>query len=159
VNEHGLTDGVVTIRPPSSEDVPVLIAGRDDEFVRFLGVGSPEPQPTACIVVNDVVVGWVDFDHDRAWLEPTEVNLGYNVFPAHRGRGYATRAVLLLVHHLAVDTKWTVATLLIHPQNARSLALARRAGFDHVGDLDGNPYWKRRVTSQPSVSRESDCET
>ena len=75
----------------------------------------------------------------------SEVNIGYNVFSAFRGRGYATRAVLLLLHHLAVDTDWSVATLLIHPENTRSLALARRAGFDHVDDLDGNPYWKRAV--------------
>jgi len=141
----GRTDGVVTIRAATAADVPALIAGRDEEFHRFLGPGHPEPRPLACIVVDGGVVGWVDYDHDRGWLEPDEVNLGYSVFAPHRGNGYATRAVELLLGHLAEDTDWAVATLLIHPDNQRSLALAARMGFDRVGDLDGNPYWKRPV--------------
>lgn len=139
------TDGVVTIRPPEPGDAATLIAGRDAEFHRFLGPGSDSPEPVGCIVVDGAVVGWVDHDDERSWLEPGEVNLGYNVFADHRGRGIATRAVRLLVHHLAVDTRDRVATVLIDPQNARSLALARRAGFSEWSDLDGNPYGKRPV--------------
>jgi RimJ/RimL family protein N-acetyltransferase len=55
--------------------------------------------------------------------------------------------VRLLVEHLRDDTDWRVATLLIHPGNARSLGVARRAGFTRVDDLDGNPYWKQQVHS------------
>lgn len=140
-----MTDGVVTIRPPRDGDRERLIAGRDVEFRRFLGEGSDDPAPTGCIVVDDVVVGWVDFDTDRTWLERGEVNLGYNVFEVHRGNGYGTRAVELLLQHLARTGAASVATLLIHPDNSRSLALAERAGFHLHGDLDGNPYWKRPV--------------
>lgn len=140
------SDGLVGIRPCTSSDVVVLVNGRDEEFYRFLGEGDPEPRPFACVVVDDVVVGWVDYDHERPWLEADEVNIGYNVFREYRGNGYATRAVRLLMRHLALDTDWQVATLLIHPDNERSLALARRAGFVPVGELDGNPYWKQRVS-------------
>lgn len=98
-----------------------------------------------CIVVNDQVVGWVDYDVDCTWLEPGEVNLGYNLFAPHRGQGYATRAVQLLMHHLAVDTEHQTATLLIHPQNHRSLALAARARFTAHGQLDGSRYFRRPV--------------
>ncbi len=139
------TDGVVEIRPPRRGDAGLLIAGRDEVFRRFMGEGSPEPQPTGCIVAGGEVVGWVDFDIDRAWLEPGEVNLGYNVFAPHRGKGYATRAVQLLLHHLAVGTEHHTATLLIDPDNHRSLALATRTRFGPCGDLDGNPYFKRAV--------------
>jgi RimJ/RimL family protein N-acetyltransferase len=142
-----LSDGVVTIRPATTRDAPLLVEGRDEEFHRFLGDGDPEPRPVACIVVADQVVGWVDYDHDRPWLEDDEINVGYNVFADVRGKGYATRAVRLLMCHVATDTEWRVATLLIHPDNARSLALARRAGFERVEDLDGIPYWKQRVSS------------
>jgi RimJ/RimL family protein N-acetyltransferase len=144
-NLGAATDGVVALRPPHPRDRAVLVAGRDDVIHRFLGEGSPDPQPTACITVDDETVGWVDFDIDRAWLEPGEINLGYNVFAPHRGRGYATRAVKLLLHRLALDTQHTTATLLIDPDNGASLALAARSGFERGPDLDGNPYWKRPI--------------
>ncbi len=139
------TDGVVTIRPPEPGDAGVLVAGRDEVSRRWLGAGVPDPKPTGCIVVDGEVVGWVDYDLDRAWLRPGEVNLGYNVFAPHRGRGCATRAVQLLMHHLAVGTAHRTATLLIAPGNERSLALAARTRFSPSGDLDGNPYFKRPV--------------
>ncbi|HVM08913.1 MAG TPA: GNAT family N-acetyltransferase [Acidimicrobiales bacterium] len=127
--------------------MPLLIAGRDDVSRRWLGEGSAEPAPTAVVTLAATgdVVGWVDYDTDRSWLLDGEVNLGYSVFPQHRGHGYATRAVQLLLHHLATATSYTVATLLIGAGNERSLALARRAGFPQVGDLDANPYFKRPV--------------
>lgn len=139
------TDGVVTIRAPEPGDAALLVSGRDEVFHRFMGEGDVEPAPTACIVVDGEIVGWVDYDVERAWLEPGEVNVGYNVFATHRGQGYASRAVRLLVQHLAAATSYTTATLLIDPSNERSLALAERCGFAMVGDLDGNPYWKRPV--------------
>ena len=136
-----ITDGVVAIRPPEDGDRKRLIAGRDEEFHRFLGDGSDDPAPTGCIVVAGEVAGWVDFDRDREWLAPDEVNLGYHVFAQARGHGHGTRAVKLLLHHLALSGAARVATLLIDPANHRSLALAERAGFERQADLDGNPYW------------------
>jgi RimJ/RimL family protein N-acetyltransferase len=140
-----ITDGIVTLRAATADDVPALIAGRDAEWRRFLGPGAPNPRPTACIIVDGDVIGWVDYDVDRTWLEPGEVNLGYHVFAPHRGRGFATRSVQLLMHHLACATQYHTATLLIHPENVRSLALAARTRFTRRGDLDGNPYFKRAI--------------
>ncbi|HEX2850277.1 MAG TPA: GNAT family N-acetyltransferase [Acidimicrobiales bacterium] len=109
--------------------MPVLIAGRDEESRRWLGPGAADPRPTACVVVDGGVVGWVDYDEDREWLAPGEVNVGYQLFPPHRGRGYATRALQLLLHHLATSTDQRTASALIDRGNAASLAVARRAGF------------------------------
>ena len=93
-----------SIRPSTADDSVVLQAGRDAESRRYLGEGAPDPRPAFCVVVSGEVVGWVDFDTDRTWLLPGEVNIGYNVFPAHRARGYATCAVRLLFDHLAANT-------------------------------------------------------
>ncbi len=140
-----VTDGVVTIRTPRQGEERALIAGRDDDFRRWMGKGSDDPQPTACILADGAIVGWVDFDIGREWLRPGEVNVGYNVFAPDRNRGFATRAVRLLLHHLALRTTMTTATLLIDPANERSLALAERAGFTDSGIVNGDRYWKRAV--------------
>jgi RimJ/RimL family protein N-acetyltransferase len=144
-----LSDGFVTLRPPAAGDAATLVAGRDADFHRWLGRGADTPTPTAVIVAGGEVVGWIDHDTDRTWLEPGEVNVGYNVFAPHRGRGYATRAVGLLLRHLAEATPYDTATLLIHPENHRSLAVAARAGFVPHGDIDGSRYFKRRVRDRP----------
>lgn len=138
----------VTPRPPRADDTAVLIAARDDAFHRWLGGGSDDPSPAACIVVDEQVVGWVDYDHDsdHDWLGAAEVNVGYFVFPEYRGSGYATQAVELLLQHLARDTHYTAATLLIDPENGASLAVAARCGFMRRDDVRGQRYFKRSIT-------------
>ncbi len=139
------TDGVVELRAPEPEDAARLIEGRDEEFRRWLGPGSDTPEPVACVWADDELVGWVDYDRDPGhdWLGPGEVNVGYALFAPARGKGYASRAVELLLGHLARDTPHTAATLLIHPRNARSLALARRLGFARTGEVEGQAFFRR----------------
>jgi len=139
------TDEVVTLRPPGPGDVELLVAGRDEEFFRWFGAGATGPRPVACVWVDDRLVGWVDYDLDpeHDWLGPGEVNVGYYLFAAARGKGYASRAVELLLEHLRRDTEHTVATLLIHPENERSLSLARRLGFVQNGEVNGDPFFTR----------------
>lgn len=137
------TDGVVTIQTPVPDDVPILVAGRDEEFHRWMGPGAEKPDPTAVIVVGGEVVGWVDFDSGHEWLGPGEVNVGYSLAPAHRGGGYATRAVELLVQHLAEETPHATATLSIDARNTRSLAVAARAGFVERSEREGSRLFER----------------
>lgn len=134
----------MTLRAPQPGDAERLIAGRDEEFHRWLGPGSDAPAPAACVWAEDELVGWVDYDRDPAhdWLRPGEVNVGYFLFASARGKGYASRAVALLLEHLARDPEHTTATLLIHPDNARSLALAGRLGFAQDGEVSGQPFFR-----------------
>ncbi len=71
------------------------------------------------------------------------------MFAPHRGRGYATRAVHLLMHHLAMRTTRRSVTLLIDAGNDRSLAVAERAGFAQSdaspGHRPGQRCFKRPV--------------
>jgi RimJ/RimL family protein N-acetyltransferase len=136
---------VVTLRASTAGDEPVLIAGRDAEFHRFLGPAVDAPRPAACIVVGGTVVGWADHDHDpeHDWLAEDEVNLGYFVFAGHRGRGYATSALSVLTAQLAEDTAWRTASLLIRSDNEPSLAVARRSGFEEIGPRGDSIYWRR----------------
>ena len=154
VESWARNDGVVTIRPPQRGESARLIAGRDAEFHRFLGPGADDPDPVACIAVDGDVVGWVDHDAERSWLLDGEVNVGYNVFASHRGRGIASRAVQLLLHHLAITERCRTATLLIDAANVRSQALADRTRFVRQANLDGNPYYKRPLP--PLTYRQGD---
>ena len=141
------TDGIVTLRAPAPGDVEQLVAGRDEEFFKWFGPGATGPRPVACVWVDDELVGWVDYDRDddHDWLRPGEVNVGYSLFPAARGKGYASRAVELLLAHLSRDPEHTVATLLIHPENVRSLAVAERLGFVQRGEVNGEPFFTRNL--------------
>jgi len=58
--------------------------------------------------VDNELIGWVDYDLEHDWLEPGQVNVGYYLFLAARGKGYASRAVELLLRHLKRDTEHTV---------------------------------------------------
>lgn len=140
---HVASDGVVTLQPPRPGDARLLVAGRDEEFHRWFGPGAEEPSPVACIWVDADLVGWVDYDLEHDWLEPGEVNVGYYLFPGARGKGYASRAVELLLQHLSRNTEHTVATLVIRPENSRSLSLARRLGFLQKGQLEGGLFFAR----------------
>ena len=142
---EAVSDGVVTLRPPHPGDAKRLIEGRDDEFFRWLGPGSETPSPTACVWVDEELVGWVDYDLEHDWLRPGEVNVGYYVFPAARGNGYASRAVELLLLHLGRATQHTVATLAIDPENVRSIRLARRLGFVDKGAFEKGLFFTRDV--------------
>lgn len=138
--------GGTVIRSATADDIPALIAGRDDEFHRWLGRGSPDPAPTACIELGTGVAGWVDYDvGERAWLEPGEVNIGYHVFAPQRRQGHATRAVRLLMHHLALTSEHHTATVLIERENTRSLGVAHRAGFAPRCDIGTNVLLARPI--------------
>ena len=141
-------DGEVTLRPPETGDTALLIAGRDDEWRRWLGPESSDPTPTACIIVNDEVVGWVDYDTDRAWLEAGEVNIGYNVFVDHRQRGYASRAIKLLIGYLGRTTQYCTVTLLINSENVASLAVAAGLRCHAHGEIGGSRYFKLPIDRQ-----------
>jgi RimJ/RimL family protein N-acetyltransferase len=84
------------------------------------------------VIVDGEVVGWVDYDTGPEWLKPREVNVGYNIFAAHRRRGYATRAVKLLLRHVAESTESERAYLDIDAENAGSLRVARAVGAVEV---------------------------
>lgn len=146
------TDGVVTLRPPRPGDARLLVAGRDEEFFRWLGPGDDSPSPVACVRVGEELVGWVDYDLEHDWLQPGEVNVGYYLFPEARGQGFASRAVELLLGHLDRETDHRVATLLIDPENERSLRLARRLGFDERGEVEKELFFARAVGAPHSSS-------
>lgn len=123
-----VSDGIVTVRRFNAiSDRQAIVDGRDDESRRWLGPGSSDPAPTACIDVDGTLVGWIDVDADQPWLRPGEGNVGYCIFPIHRGHGYAARALNLLPDILG-DHGLRWGLLVIDGANAASLGVARASG-------------------------------
>ena len=110
----------------------------------WLGPGSSEPRPTACIEVDGAVVGWVDAGAELPWLQRGEVSVGCNVFEAYRGHGYASRALRLLLSQLAPTG---VTPGLRHCPAAMSVALV--AGSPHRLRRPVGPHGEQRATHQP----------
>ena len=69
----------------------------------------------------------------NALKDPGAVEVGYTVFPEHRGRGYATEAVEGLIR-LAGERGIRTVVASVGPQNEPSLAIVRKLGFVHVGE-------------------------
>jgi ribosomal-protein-alanine N-acetyltransferase len=69
------------------------------------------------------------------------VELGYAVLPPYRGRGYATEAVRALIHWASGEHGIRHFVASVAPDNAPSLAIVRRLGFEQTGrhwdDEDG----------------------
>jgi RimJ/RimL family protein N-acetyltransferase len=123
-----VSDGVITVRWfGGNVDRDAIVAARDDVSRRWLGPGSREPAPTACIDVAGTLVGWIDVDRDPPWLQPGEGNVGYCIFPTHRGHGYATRALKLLPAILDEEGLQR-GLLVIDWANQASLGVARASG-------------------------------
>ena len=147
-----VSDGIVTVRPFGPADRDTLVAGRDAASRRWLGPGSAEPSPAACIEVDGTTVGWVDADASAPWLDHGEVNVGYNVFPAHRGHGYASRAVRLLLEELRGDSGVVTALFVIDPQNVPSHRVARAVGAQRTSDRT-YPHDARQIVYAVELSR------
>lgn len=122
-----------------------------------------QPFVLRAMVLRDAarVVGHIGF-HSRpgpAYLDAVAmggIELGYTVFPPERRRGFAREAVTGLVDWAARVHGVTRFVLSIGIDNAPSLALARRLGFEKVGSVvdesDGPEDVYVRVVRGPARS-------
>jgi RimJ/RimL family protein N-acetyltransferase len=151
------TDQVVTLSPLTVGDVAAHIAGEDAELVRWLSGGPAELARTTAyfrmceaqwdadggsplafgIRTGDplALAGTIDLRPDQPSLAPGQVNIAYGLYPQWRGRGLATRAVLLACE-FAATLGLAEAVLRMEPENTASVAVAERAGFTHIRTSD-----------------------
>ena len=99
-------------------------------------VETPEDQPwvTGLLVDEDTgeVVGAAGFH--AAPDDNGMVEVGYGVDPAHRRRGYARAALLLMIDRARTDPSSHVFRVTVSPDNAASLGLVAQLPFVEVGD-------------------------
>ncbi|MEV4800209.1 GNAT family N-acetyltransferase [Nonomuraea sp. NPDC049421] len=158
-----LSDGVVTLSPLCLDDLDAHLAGEDEQLVRWLNGGPSNRADTeeyirGCMELwatkgphrafgihvagHRDLVGTMDVRFGTEELPDDQVNLAYGLYPQWRGRGLATRAVHLACRFAASEGAIR-ALIRAEPENAPSIAVARRSGFRYVRrsqDADGTWY-------------------
>lgn len=145
-----LTDGVVVLRPWRDEDIEPAIAGHDEEIARWFGFPAVKPSYEEH---RAAVEEWrrryaegrsgVNFlvEHDGAVVGSVEVrnvgndtgSLTWTLYAGHRGQGYATRAVRLLVDYAIDALAMKRVEAEVDVENERSLRVATRSGLLREG--------------------------
>jgi RimJ/RimL family protein N-acetyltransferase len=157
-----LTDGDVALRPLDERDLSAIErSARDAEIQRWFG---PPSRTTSRRSAEEFLAGkrraWADGTAasfavcdvsapdtclGQVFVEPDHEGrglVGYWLLPEGRGRGCATRAVRLISGWALHGLGLARVHLWVEPENARSCAVAERAGFQREGVL--RSYVQRR---------------
>lgn len=152
-----LSDGVISLAPLRPEDAEAHLAGEDEPMVRWLSGGRSTRGDVDAYIRHcqeqwdtggslrafgiragsaGTLAGTVDLRFEAEGLGAGQVNVAYGIYPAWRGRGLATRAVLLACGY-AATAGGRQAVIQVEPENCASVAVARRAGFASAGYATG----------------------
>ncbi|QPZ38690.1 GNAT family N-acetyltransferase [Paramicrobacterium chengjingii] len=169
-------DGVVMLRPLTMQDAEEHHAGQDDEYVTWLddAESSEEsvrshladvekaweaggPFYSFAIVADGKLAGTITTEVGREGLENNQADIVYGLYPATRGRGIATRAVMLVVSFLDQIPGISEAITRVNPENPKSRSVAERAGFEPMttaeAEADENDWLSTRVSLVPAEQR------
>jgi RimJ/RimL family protein N-acetyltransferase len=151
------------------EFLSALLEGRRDDAVAALEIDLPEEFPSPgergflglrlrqmrederfqewcphAVVLGGTMIGHAGY-HGPPGVNSAQaedaVEYGYMIFPAWRGRGFATEASRLLMDQAEARAGVRHFVLSISPTNEPSLAIARKFGFvrtgEHMDEEDG----------------------
>ena len=173
MNGYTFSDGDLEIRPQDHADAEAHLRGEDDQQRIWLwndearedaALATPVDRlattrtwitanraafdaggPKFCfsVTVAGTLVGYIDantvLDDD-----PGVANIAYVVYPAFRRKGYATRAVALILEFLAAHTTIETARLVIDEGNVPSFGVAAASGFLPAAPSNGTALPGRR---------------
>lgn len=163
-------DGTIVIQPLRPADAVDHLDGEDPELVRWLNggpgtldtvtsylaaverrwaAGGPTLSFAIRSATNHTLGGTLDIHFGQEFVPDTHANLAYGLYPTYRGRGLATRSVLLALTFLRNHTALTDALIRTDLDNVRSAAVALRAGFALTQPArdtpDGHDWYERPV--------------
>lgn len=92
---------------------------------------------------GEVLVGDVGFKGPPD--EEGRVEVGYGVLPPHRGRGFATEAVVALIGWAAGQRDIREATACSLVENTASARVLEKAGFERLSIEEGIVSWSLRL--------------
>jgi RimJ/RimL family protein N-acetyltransferase len=148
-----LSDGVITLRAKTRADVEALVAAcQDPEIPRWTRVPVPYRREDALgwLAASELeldaglAIHWLAVDEEDRPLASVGLmeidrargtgEIGYWVAREARGRGVATRAVRLVADWSFSELGLATVEIVVHEDNAPSLAVARAAGFAETGE-------------------------
>jgi RimJ/RimL family protein N-acetyltransferase len=125
--------------PRSVTDAVALIESFERSWRRFAERGRPSGVSFAILdAASGDLAGQCGVDE---WSSADVAQIGYWLAPHARGRGFATRAVKLMTSWL-FELGAARVFLNVVTENARSAAVARRAGFAYEGTLRSHGVWQ-----------------
>jgi RimJ/RimL family protein N-acetyltransferase len=168
-----LTDGVVKLDAHTLSDAEQIVAGEDGEISRRFDGGRPTtlakaeefvrqyasrwiaggPEITYALRLPDgTLVGGAELRRPASHL----AEVGYWVFPAFRGNGYARRALALLCRSAAEATEGLAEiSAQIEPDNVASRRTAESVGFSEAGHVEENGVTRLRFVRAIASSEEA----
>jgi precorrin-6A synthase (deacetylating) len=151
-----LSDGTVTLRPMTEQDWPVVLAEHNNpEQLRWSLTGAEATEAQARAIAAAAPVEWVRgpgarfvivdvASGARAGLiaalrigPPDVAMIGYGIVPDFRGRGFTTRALVLLAQWVFATTSVNRLELGHKDGNDASGRAAVKAGFVREGRMAG----------------------
>jgi RimJ/RimL family protein N-acetyltransferase len=158
-----LTDDVVLVRRRQESDLEAIAAAsHDPETLRWLD-DPPMDAEARRTSLNRVDEAWrsgraapmviVEAATDRPvgiinvqFRDPDHPTVAYSVFPGHRGRGFARRAVMLVTRWALVDLALPHLYLEADEANDASIRVAEKCEFKPFGsETEERPDGERRI--------------
>ncbi|MDP1616803.1 GNAT family N-acetyltransferase [Phenylobacterium sp.] len=158
-----LTDAVIQLDQHRLADAAGDLGGEDDEIRRRFDGGRPHSLDEAEDAIRRYMRRWAAGGPEITYAlrlpdktliggaeirrpEPALANVGYWVFPDHRNRGYASRALILLCQ-AARDNISELRQVSAHVEadNLASLRTAEQAGFKPIGKVMENGVERLRL--------------
>ena len=138
----------VVLRPLTLDDVPALVAYRNDPVVvRFQSWSSYSVEEARALVTASStpgVEGWHQWGIDvagalvgdiglRTFDDARQGEIGFTLSPSARGRGYAFEACSLVLGIAFGELRFHRVIAAIDPSNAAAASLLSRLGFRREG--------------------------
>jgi [ribosomal protein S5]-alanine N-acetyltransferase len=154
---------VIELRAMTPEFIEAMLDDRRDEAAALLDIELPDEFPTEgergflalrlrqmrkneqfqtwcpnAVVLDGTMIGHAGYHGPpgvNSVQNPNAVEYGYKIFPAWRGRGYATQVAVMLMDRAEERAGTRHFVLAIAPDNDPSLAIARKLGFVKTGEV------------------------
>ena len=96
---------------------------------------SPDSEKFIIETKDGTKAGWITFFLSRFGGGATSTEIGYALAPEHRGKGYCTEAVTIMLDYLFLLQKIERIQALIADENVASKRVLEKTGFEREGVL------------------------